>query len=62
MDDDEISTNQAAALAHVTRQTIERWVREKGLAARVIRRGDRKIYAILRSELIRFLREWYIDG
>ncbi len=58
MDDDLLTSTEAAQLMGVTRQTVERWVRENGLRAKVEVRGRRKVYRFRRIDLRDFARRW----
>lgn len=60
-DDDILSASEVAAVLHVTRQTVGRWIRDGKLRARMIRTGQRGTYQIRRSDVVEFVRRYVRD-
>ncbi|HEX7948999.1 MAG TPA: helix-turn-helix domain-containing protein [Candidatus Limnocylindrales bacterium] len=58
MEEDWLSTAAAATLARVHQRTVERWVTEGRLRAKVEWRGNRAVYWIRRSDLVAYVRAW----
>lgn len=59
--DDWYTTAVCAARVGVTRQTIDRWIREQKLPARRIAVGGRAIYRIRPVDLAAFIRRYVRD-
>lgn len=60
-DEELLSSTQAAALLHVSRWTVERWVRENGLPAKVEVHGRRRVYRFRRADLLAYARRWFSE-
>lgn len=60
-DHDFLTTTQAAVLLGVSRQSIDRWIRDGKLRARRIQVGKRAVYRIKRSDFSEFVRR-YVSG
>ena len=58
MEEEWLTSTEAGQLMGVGRQTIERWVREKGLRADVIWHGRHKVYRFRRADLRAFAVRW----
>ena len=58
MDEEWLSTSAAAAVARVHQRTVERWISEGRLPAKVEWRGTHRAYWVRRSDLVAFLRSW----
>ncbi len=60
-DEDVLSTSEVARSLHVTRQTVDRWIRDGKLRARMLRTGERGIYQIRRTDFRDFVRRYVRD-
>lgn len=60
-DHEYLTTANVAAAIGVSRQTVDRWIREGRLPARRIQVGERATYRIRRSDLTAFVRRYVSD-
>lgn len=56
-----MSAADVAAALHVSRQTVDRYIREGKLRARMIKVGKRGTYQIRRSDFIAFVKRYVRD-
>ena len=61
MDDEILSASEVAAALHVSRQTVDRYIREGKLRARMIKVGERGTYQIRRSDFVAFVKRYVRD-
>lgn len=61
MDDEIMSASEVAAALHVSRQTVDRYIREGKLRARMIKVGERGTYQIRRSDFRAFVKRYVRD-
>lgn len=61
MDDEILSASDVAAALHVSRQTVDRYIREGRLRARMIKVGSRGTYQIRRSDFLAFIKRYVRD-
>ena len=61
MDDQVMTASQVAAALHVSRQTVDRYIREGKLRARMIKVGKRGTYQIRRSDFVAFVNRYVRD-
>lgn len=56
-----MSASDVARELHVSRQSVDRYIREGKLRARMIRVGKRGFYQVRRSDFRVFVRRWIQD-
>ena len=61
MDDEIMTASEVAAALHLSRQTVDRYIREGKLRARKIKVGNRGNYQIRRSDFLAFVKR-YIEN
>lgn len=61
MDEQIMSTSEVAACLHVSRQTVDRYIREGRLRARLLKVGRRGTYQIRRSDFLAFVTRYVRD-
>ena len=61
MDDEIMTASEVAAALPLSRQTVDRYIREGKLRARMIKVGERGTYQIRRSDFVAFVRR-YVRG
>lgn len=61
MDDEIMTASDVAAALHLSRQTVDRYIREGKLRARMIKVGRRGVYQIQRSDFLAFVKRYVED-
>lgn len=61
MDDEVMSVAEVAAALHLSRQTVDRYIRQGKLRARMIKVGERGTYQVRRFDFVAFVKRYVRD-